>query len=92
MSYSVAIETSATGEQERPWAAYFLFMRWRRVGPQGVEGHLETDYLAFGATAAEASAALGGMSLADVRAQLERALGKKTYELEVAGELSRDWT
>jgi transposase len=23
---------------------------------------------------------------------LERALGKKTYELEVAGELSRDWT
>jgi transposase-like protein len=25
-------------------------------------------------------------------AQLERSLGKKTYELEVAGELSRDWT
>lgn len=25
-------------------------------------------------------------------AQLERALGRKTYELEIAGELSRDWT
>jgi hypothetical protein len=25
-------------------------------------------------------------------AQLERSLGKKTYELEVAGELSQDWT
>ena len=25
-------------------------------------------------------------------AQLERALGKKTYELDVAGELLRDWT
>lgn len=25
-------------------------------------------------------------------AQLERALGRKTYELEVAGALSRDWT
>ena len=25
-------------------------------------------------------------------AQLERALGKKTYELEAAGELLRDWT
>jgi transposase len=24
--------------------------------------------------------------------QLERALGNKTYELEAAGELSRDWT
>lgn len=23
--------------------------------------------------------------------QLERALGRKTYELEIAGELSRDW-
>lgn len=25
-------------------------------------------------------------------AALERSLGRKTYELEVAGELSRDWT
>ncbi len=25
-------------------------------------------------------------------AALERSLGKKTYELEIAGELSRDWT
>lgn len=25
-------------------------------------------------------------------AALERTLGRKTYELEVAGELSRDWT
>jgi len=24
--------------------------------------------------------------------QLERALGRETYELEIAGELSRDWT
>jgi transposase len=36
-----------------------------------------------------------GAELRDAKkriAQLERALGKKTYELEVAGELSRDWT
>jgi len=25
-------------------------------------------------------------------AQLERTLGRKTYELDIAGELSRDWT
>ncbi len=72
MSYSIAIESGATGEPERPWGAYFLFMRWRRVGPQGVEGHLESDYLAFGATAAEARTALGTMPLAQVREQLER--------------------
>ena len=35
------------------------------------------------------------VELAEARkkiSQLERALGRKTYELEVAGELSRDWT
>jgi transposase-like protein len=35
------------------------------------------------------------VELAEARkriAQLERTLGRKAYELEVAGELSRDWT
>lgn len=40
----------------------------------------------------------GSLEAAELRyvrkrvAQLERALGRTTYELEVAGELSRDWT
>jgi hypothetical protein len=72
MSYSVAIESAQTGDAARPWGAYFLFMRWRRVGPQGVEGHLESDFLAYGDSAAAAESALGTMSLADARAQLER--------------------
>jgi len=77
MSYSVAIESDATGEPERPWAAYFLFMRWRRVGPQGVEGHLESDYLAYGATAAAARSTLGALPLTDVRAVLERLIAAR---------------
>lgn len=71
MSYSVAIETDRTGDAGRPVGAYFLFVRWRRLGGQGVEGHLETPFLGWGATAGEAVAALGAMPLAEVKAILE---------------------
>jgi hypothetical protein len=71
LSYSVAIETDRTGEAGRPFGAYFLFVRWRRLGTQGVEGHLETPFLAFGLTPAEALAALGVMPLAEVKAILD---------------------
>ncbi len=71
LSYSVAIETDRTGDAAQPFGAYFLFIRWRRFGAQGVEGHLETPFLAFGATASDAGAALGAMSLTDVKAMLD---------------------
>jgi len=71
LSYSVAIETDRTGEPERPWGAFFLFVRWRRMGTQGVEGHLETPFLAHGATAREAAEALGAMALGEVKSLLD---------------------
>jgi hypothetical protein len=71
LSYSVAIETDRTGEEARPFGAYFLFVRWRRVGAQGVEGHLESPFLAWGASQAEAVASLGMMPLDDVKATLD---------------------
>ena len=71
LSYSVAIETDRTGEEARPVGAYFLFVRWRRLGTQGVEGHLESPFLAWGTTAAEAQAALGAMTLEKVKEILD---------------------
>ena len=71
LSYSVAIEIDRTGEAPRQFGAFFLFVRWRRMGVQGVEGHLETPFLAWGATAAEATEALGRMPLAEVKAILD---------------------
>lgn len=71
MSYSVAIEADRTDDVERPWGAYFLFIRWRRIGSQGVEGHLETPFLAHGENAATAREALGTMPLAEVKAVLD---------------------
>ena len=71
MSYSVEIAVDETAIPGRPFGAYFLFLRWRRVGTQGIEGHLETDYLAYGSTEDEARTTIGAMTLSDVKAVLE---------------------
>ncbi len=72
MSYSVEIVVDETEIVGRPYGAYLLFMRWRRIGAQGIEGHLETDYLAYGASADAARAGVGAMTLNDVKEMLER--------------------
>lgn len=75
LSYSVAIEADRAEESAsdptRAYGAYFLFLRWRRVGPQGIEGHIESPFLAWGETPEAARAALGALSLAATRATLE---------------------
>ena len=80
LSYSVAIETDRVEDAARPFGAYFLFVRWRRVGTQGVEGHLETSFLAYGATAAQAANALGAMPLAEVKTILDDLIHDRTSE------------
>jgi hypothetical protein len=76
LSYSVAIETDRTGEPERPWGAYFLFVRWRRIGTQGVEGHLESPFLAHGSSPRAAAEALGAMPLGKVKTVLDDLIGR----------------
>lgn len=39
---------------EQAFGAYLLFLRWRRVGEEGVEGHVESDFVEFGASREEA--------------------------------------
>lgn len=73
-SYSVAIEVDPTGDPDRPYGAWFLFLRWRRVGAQGVEGHVESEYLAWGGTAEAAREALEAWLLSDVHDALEACL------------------
>jgi hypothetical protein len=77
MSYSVEICTDETGEPTRAFGAYFLFLRWRRMGESGIEGHLESDFLAHGTTDTEARDRLGSMSLSDVKALLETLLRQR---------------
>jgi hypothetical protein len=71
MSYSVEIVVDETEIVGRPFGAYFMFLRWRRIGAQGIEGHLETDYLAYGATEAAAREAIGAFTLGAVKRRLD---------------------
>jgi hypothetical protein len=70
-SYSVDILAQHEPEAALPWAAFFLFVKWARIGAQSPEGHLESDYVARGRTEQEAIANAGRLSLADTRAILD---------------------
>jgi hypothetical protein len=71
-SYSVEILVDHSNDNEQePWNAFLLFVKWARIGAQSPEGHLESDYLARGATEAEARQHLGEMPLNLVKLLLD---------------------
>ncbi len=69
-SYSVEIVTDASGDKTRPFAAYLLFVRWRQGDPVA-SGHLETEFLAFADTEADARKLVGAMMLNEVKMRLD---------------------
>ena len=75
-SYSVEILADETGESARPFAAYLLFVKWREGDPVAA-GHLETDYLTYGATEAAALTELGAMKLSEVRGLLDQLIAER---------------
>jgi hypothetical protein len=76
MSYSVELCADRAGDDRDTWGAYLLFLRWRRVGEPGVDGHLETDFIVRGDTEEQALAELGRMPLATVKATLDALIRK----------------
>lgn len=84
-SYSVELCVDQVNDAGTLWAAYLLFLRWRRIGESGVEGHLETDYLTRATTADAAREALGRLPLQIVREQLEQRI------LDTAPAPARRW-
>lgn len=75
-SYSVEILTQHEPEETPAWAAFFLFVRWARIGAQSPEGHLESDYVARAATEGEARARAGQLSLAETRIVLDALIAR----------------
>lgn len=69
-SYSVELVADEVQDQRGRFGAYILFIRWRTGDPVAA-GHLETDYIAFGESDADALAALGGTLLNDVKRTLD---------------------
>ncbi|MEO5579052.1 MAG: hypothetical protein ABIR58_00220 [Gemmatimonadaceae bacterium] len=75
-SYSVEIMTDTTGDRERPYAGYLLFVRWAAGDPVAA-GHVETDFLRYGATEAEARGNVGAMQLNEARAELDAMIARR---------------
>jgi hypothetical protein len=77
VSYSVEIVTTRSGDPERPWGAYLLFVQWARVGATSPSGHLESDFLAEADTEADARGIVGELSLGEVRGVLHALVDAK---------------
>jgi hypothetical protein len=71
MSYSLDLLSDATGDAAKPFGAYLIFVQWSRIGAQKAEGHLETDFLAWGATADEAEQVLRTLTLEQAQRALD---------------------
>ncbi|HET9515339.1 MAG TPA: hypothetical protein VFO95_15515 [Gemmatimonadales bacterium] len=78
-AYSVGIWVDDLPDGRGLYGAAILFVQWSRGGDRPV-GHVETDYLAWGATPAEAEERLKGLSLFDVKAALDQAIAERPPE------------
>lgn len=76
-SYSVEIMADAPETNAEPWHAFFLFVKWARLGAQTPEGHVESEYLAEGSSEADARQRLGAMPLADVKSLLDGLIAER---------------
>jgi hypothetical protein len=85
-SYSVEIMAEQAAAPDGPWVAFFLFVKWARIGAQSPEGHLESDYLARGATEADARQLLGRTRLDEVKRLLDALIAKRRQ-----GAATRPW-
>ena len=79
-SYSVEILAQEDRQGSPPWAAFFLFVKWARIGAQSPEGHLESDYVARGATEADALRNAGALSLSETKTILDALIARATTD------------
>jgi hypothetical protein len=77
--YTAAVETDASDDPARPWAAYLVFVRWAQTG-SAIMGHLETGDLTTAATEDEARAELEALPLHTVRQILDDTIRARREE------------
>jgi hypothetical protein len=76
-SYSVELMAEETPNEASPWSGFILFVKWARLGAQTPEGHLESGYIATGATEREALDHLGRTPLDDVKSLLDELIATR---------------
>ena len=78
-AYSVAVYIENEPDLRGLYGAALLFVRWSPAGDRP-DGHLESEPLAWGRSAEEASERLQALSLYDVKAALEEAITRAPSE------------
>jgi hypothetical protein len=73
----LADEADGTGR----FGAALLFVRWSQAG-DAPDGHVETEYMAFGTSRGEAERAAQALSLHDLKAHLDRAVAARQREAD----------
>jgi hypothetical protein len=79
--YTVDIDAEETGDPDRPWAAFLVFVRWAGTGA-GIMGHVTSGDVAYGDTEDEARTAALGLTLYDLKSHLDRAIEHRRELLE----------
>jgi hypothetical protein len=77
-SYSVEIISEETGDAQNEWGAFFLFIKWARIGAQTPEGHLESEYITRADSESAAREAIGRLPLGDVKTLLDRLIAERS--------------
>lgn len=78
-AYSVGLYVDDDADERGRFGAALLFVRWDAAGAAPV-GHVETEFLAWGRTPAEAEERLKALSLYDVKAALDQAIAEQPGE------------
>jgi len=81
-AYSVATFVDDSPDARGRYGAALLFVRWSETGDRPV-GHLDTDYLAWGPTSADALAPVLALTLREIKGQLDRCID---HASEIGGE------
>jgi hypothetical protein len=78
-AYSVGLYVDDEPDARGRFGAALLFVRWDAAGAAPA-GHVETDFLAWGRSPAEAEERLKALSLYDVKAALDEAIARAPGE------------
>ncbi len=79
--YTVDVDAGETGDPARPWAGFLVFVRWAATGA-GIMGHVTSEDVAYGKTEADARAAVLGLTLYQLKKELDRAIERRRELLE----------
>lgn len=79
--YTTDIDTEETGDPDRPWAAFLVFVRWAATGA-GIMGHVTSEDIAWGKTEDEARRAALDLTLYQLKDELDRAIARHAELME----------